>query len=545
MKANYVLLLLMLLLPPVTKAGVSVTNYADASTVKFLFVENNTDDNLFVSPTGSLDPRMTGSNKWTGLKYGGSDSVYQQSLGYVDNGNNTGLSSNWHFDMWLENAPIKNPFLGLRCINWYKGCNMDTSLILPQVTDEKGFYDVTVPSGDQKWMHGMMSPSFYQYLKQMKPGDTFSMQINSCQTSVGYDASAGGRCRDQKSGNWYIRRVTHSKAAHLRFINTNAVSEVTINSDGVPIIGEGNGDCKTQTIGSLSGIMCKMVSYALNTDGSVSNTSIHMFPAINNSALASAIQEEDLQFSLDGNLWKKTSKAANYYTFNELQGSNAAYVFFSRNFFKQMVKNGISGSGSRSLINFRLSNATTPESGWYEFTTSNELHVKPRDFSVSILSDDYSNNPHRAGYVGADKPALEFSYFITTSGKVVADKVRVMVTGPTQMIGGISYCIFSSPDNSIQVPFPATLDITTSTNARQSYNTGCSGQWHDMTNALWSSTPWNDTSGDEGVLNKTKVTFRIPMNNPVSLKTVEGGGWYGDVSAAGEIRVEATWNNVN
>ena len=107
--------------------------------MKFVFVENNADDNFFVTPAGGLDPRMTGANKWTGLKYGGSGTVYQQSTGYVDNGYNTGLNANWRYDMWLENAPIKNPFLGLRCINWYAGCNMDTSLILPQTTDEKDF----------------------------------------------------------------------------------------------------------------------------------------------------------------------------------------------------------------------------------------------------------------------------------------------------------------------------------------------------------------------------------------------------------------------
>ena len=48
------------------------------------------------------------------------------------------------------------------------------------------------------------------------------------------------------------------------------------------------------------------------------------------------------------------------------------------------------------------------------------------------------------------------------------------------------------------MPFPATLGITTSTNGQQSFAAGCDGQWHDMTNALWSSTPWNDISGEVG-----------------------------------------------
>jgi Mat/Ecp fimbriae adhesin len=148
MKAKIALLLMLWVALPL-RAAVTVTNWPNAATVKFVFVENNADDNFFVTPSGVLDPRMTGANKWTGLKYGGTGTIYQQSLGYVDNGYNTGLSANNRFDMWLENAPIKNPFLGLRCINWYAGCNMDTSLILPQSTDEKGFYGAVVTPAAQ------------------------------------------------------------------------------------------------------------------------------------------------------------------------------------------------------------------------------------------------------------------------------------------------------------------------------------------------------------------------------------------------------------
>ncbi|AHG20863.1 hypothetical protein Z042_15580 [Chania multitudinisentens RB-25] len=525
--------------------AVNPTNLADAAAMKFVFVENNSDDNFFVTPAAGLDPRMTGANKWTGLKYGGSGTIYQQSLGYVDNGYNYGLTANNRFDMWLENAPIKNPFLGLRCINWYAGCNMDTSLILPETTDEKGFYGAVVTAGGAKWMHGMMSPSFYQYLKQMGTGDTFSMQINGCQTNVVYSASSGGRCQNQTQGTWYRRTVSHSKAAHLRFLNTNAVSEVFVNSDGIPIIGEGNADCKTQTIGARSGIMCKMVNYDLQTDGSVSNTSIHVFPSINHAGLAAVANAADLQFSLNGNTWKTTSGTANYYTFNELKSSNAIYVFFSSNLFKQMVSLGITDGGTYDLVNFRFQNTTSPESGWYEFSTSNQLIIKPRDFSISIISDDFSNNPHREGYVGTSEPPLEFGYIVTTSGKTSADTVKIMATGPTQSLAGRSYCILSSEDAATRVPFPASLSITTSTGTEQSFDAGCDGQAHDMTNALWSSTPWNDISGNVGIMNKTKVKFTIPMNNPISQKTVDGNGWYGDVSAAGEIRVEATWRNIN
>ncbi|WP_375540736.1 fimbrial adhesin EcpD [Serratia silvae] len=519
-------------------------NWPDASEVKFVLVEDNTGDNFFVTPAGVLNPRMTGANRWTGLKYGGSGSVYQQSLGYIDNGYNTLLLANYRYDMWLENAPVKDPLLGLRCINWYSGCNMDSSLIPPETSDEKGFYGVVVPSGGAKWMHGMMSPSFYQYLKQMGTGDSFSMQINGCQTPVDYNATLGERCQDQSRGSWYARNVTHSKAAHLRFINTNAVEEIFVNSDGVPIIGEGNADCRNQTIGRRSGIMCMMVSYELQTDGSVSNTSIRIFPSINHAALASAVSSADLQFSLDGNTWQYTSGSSYYYTFNDMKSSNAIYVFFSSDFFKQMVTLGIAESGSHNLINFRFRNTTSPESGWYEFATSNQLLIKPRDFRISIISEDHDNSPHREGYVGPEESPLTFGYLVTTSGKTHADEVKVMVSGPTHSLNGVNYCLFSSVGSTTQVPFPAYLSITTSTGSAQTFDAGCDGQWHDMTHALWSSTPWDDISGDPGVMNKTRVEFTIPMNAPISRKTIEDDDWYGDIYAAGEIHVEATWRDI-
>ena len=480
------------------RAAVSKTTWADAPAREFVFVENNSDDNFFVTPGGALDPRLTGANRWTGLKYNGSGTIYQQSLGYIDNGYNTGLYTNWKFDMWLENSPVSSPLTGLRCINWYAGCNMTTSLILPQTTDASGFYGATVTSGGAKWMHGMLSDAFYQYLQQMPVGSSFTMTINACQTSVNYDANSGARCKDQASGNWYVRNVTHTKAANLRLINTHSLAEVFINSDGVPTLGEGNADCRTQTIGSRSGLSCKMVNYTLQTNG-LSNTSIHIFPAIANSSLASAVGAYDM----------------------------------------------ISDINTKDLFNFRFQNTTSPESGWYEFSTSNTLIIKPRDFSISIISDEYTQTPSREGYVGSGESALDFGYIVTTSGKTAADEVLIKVTGPAQVIGGRSYCVFSSDDGKAKVPFPATLSFITRNGATKTYDAGCDDSWRDMTDALWLTTPWTDISGEVGQMDKTTVKFSIPMDNAISLRTVDDNGWFGEVSASGEIHVQATWRNIN
>lgn len=380
MKAKWLALLLIMISPFFTfqaaRAAITPTILGDI-TQQYVFIENNSDSNFFVTPaTGIIDPRMTGSNRWTGLKYNGAGTIYQVSLGYIDNGLNTVTGNNYKFDMWLEEAPISHPLLGQRCINWYPGCNLETSLILPQITDDKGFYGLTTPSAGTHWQHGMMSDSFYQYLQQVAVGGSFSMKINACRTLINYDASTGARCKDQSTGIWQIRKVTQTKVGHLRLINTGSLAEVFINSDGVATLGEGNIDCQRQTIATRSGISCKMVNYTLQHNG-LSNVSIHVFPAISNSSLLSAIAVGDMQFSLDRNTWKALSGIANYYTFNEMKASSAIYVFFSENFFKQMVRLGISDINTRDLFNFRFQNTATGESGWYEFSTSNTLIVKP------------------------------------------------------------------------------------------------------------------------------------------------------------------------
>ncbi len=58
-----------------------------------------------------------------------------------------------------------------------------------------------------------------------------------------------------------------------------------------------------------------------------------------------------------------------------------------------------------------------------------------------------------------------------------------------------------------------------------------------MTDALWLTTPWTDISGEVGQMDKTTVKFSIPMDNAISLRTVDDNGWFGEVSASGEIHV--------
>ena len=545
MKVNvYRLLILAFFYVMASPANAAITKYtyADAPTRQYIFIENDTDQNYFVTPVGYLDPRMTGSNRWTGLKYNGSGSVDQVSLGYIDNGLNGIMSAGNQYDMWLTNAPAPNLIIGMRCINWYTGCDMATGMLPPAVTDSQGFYGVDVTSGGAKAAHGVMSDQFYHYLNNSAVGQTFSMTMNSCQTPEPYNPRIGQRCIQQGRGYWYERKVSHTKAAHLKFYSTNSVSEIFFNTDGTPTLGDGNRECRMQMVGTVSGIACKVVTYTLNHNG-VSDTDVRFFPALSHAGLQSAIKAADMQFSLDGGSWQTVSGISHYYTFNALKGSNAIYVFFSNNFFKEMINQGIKGANLRDLMTFRVRSITAPESGWYEFSTSAQLIFKPTNFSISIISADHVINPSRTGHVGPGKPDLDFDYIVTTNGKTAADMVLVSVSGPTRNINGRAWCIFSSKDGTTQVPFPGLISFATQSGSREVVDVGCDGQWRDMSSALWSSTPWMTSTGETGVTKKSNVRFSIPMNDPQSTKTINQDDWYGDVSASGNVTVMALWQN--
>ncbi len=151
-----------------------------------------------------------------------------------------------------------------------------------------------------------------------------------------------------------------------------------------------------------------------------------------------------------------------------------------------MVNLGISDANTRDLFNFRVRNITAPNQVGMN-SHPLQMVIKPRDFSVSIISKDYMANPHRTGTVGTTKPALDFDYIVTTSGKTAADEVMVQITGPTQNIHGRSWCILVRM-TVLRMFLPASLTFTTR-GGNKTYDVGCDGQWRDITDALWVTTP--------------------------------------------------------
>ncbi len=70
-----------------------------------------------------------------------------------------------------------------------------------------------------------------------------------------------------------------------------------------------------------------------------------------------------MQFSLNGSSRKPVSNTAYYYTFNEMKSSDSIYVFFSSNFFKQMVNLGISDINTRICSTFAFRTPRRSQAG--------------------------------------------------------------------------------------------------------------------------------------------------------------------------------------
>ncbi|EPT4466819.1 fimbrial adhesin EcpD [Klebsiella aerogenes] len=542
MKINRLILLVILLgCVPSAMAIQKINNSPESG--EFVLIENNIDNNYYVVSDG-FEPLMVGANQMQSQL----DLHAAGDLGALSHPGLHSMTPSWRdiSDMWLENSPVSFPLLGHACDVRSSTSYCNNGISLTTTTDSKGFYGLInrVEYGGRPYLTGVLSDAFYQYLLQMPTGSNFTTTLNECFSSTAYDASNGERCQNVGT-TWLATDITFTKGAHLKLINTSSVDEVFINSDGMPTPADGNTNCHIQTVDGLSGLACKMVNYTLQSNG-MSYPGMHIYPSLNNLTLAAGIVDKDMQFSLTGNDWKRVNGQSSYYTFDEMKSADAIYIFLSDNFFKQMVAAGISDIDSRELFNFRIYTLIADTSNsLYNFTSSNILEIKPREFSINISSEDYSDAPSREGYVGRDEPSLDFNYIVTTSGKTAADEVLIKATGPTQQINGRAYCIFSADDGSIKVPFPATLSFTKQDGSINTYDVGCDGSWRDMTDALWLTSAWTDISGEPGVMNKATVKFSVPMNDDISQKTLDKSGWYGDVSASGEIHVQATWRDIN
>lgn len=514
--------------------AVKATNSGSGSN-NYMFIDNEIDQEFFIS-SSALDPRFSGANVWTQLE------STQTSLGYM--GFVGWLAVNSYADMWITNSPITQPFRGIRCMSQGANCS-SSGAISADVIDNEGFYHAK--SGDTVYtgVYGFasLSNSAYSYFNNLPINTTETYELNYCTTAKNYDYKSGQRCKDLASGaTWNTYKLTLTKTSHLTLKGTGAMAEIWVASDGTPSVSSGSDLCKITVVSGKSGLACKMIDYQLR-ESKIFSTLLTVKMKINNTMLGFTPAFDSIKYSSDGNTWNNFDTPVVY---NQIFTTSGKYVtvFLSNDFFKQALNKGTNLTNKDGVFTFYFSNSISPESGFYQFTPSTKLNILPREYGISIVSTDGDTNPKASGKIGDDSPPIEFEYKVTTSAARQADSITAQVKGESVTLDGVPYCLFKSPDKSLQVPIPAYLSWISSTGGEVKVRNSCSEAPVDMTDATWVQTAWN-ASVNDGFFFTTNLKLLFPMNDVRSKLSVNDEDWMGTVSASGTVEVTAKWIGVD
>lgn len=525
----------------VSYAVVSLTQLSDRSN-DFIFIENQEDNNYFVTPLNILDPRLTGANAWTSLK-----NTRQNSLAYVNSYTHTSVNANYFLDMWEENSPIAYPYTTHRCIDSYANCNPDTGTSIfspPPLVDQYGFYGVRPATG---WNHAEISSSFFAYLKSMNVGETLTRTMNYCMTTYAYDPTRGERCVEQRTGSGSRRTVHHTKKAHLILKRTGAVTNLMVDSAGTPVILPGSQGCEIATVTTLSitrtGVVCEFLDYEFNSlDGTY--TSIGIDTVLLNGLTVG--DNYDLQKSADKSYWRRHGSELDL---PYLRGNNKVYLFMSNALLKRIINLNSGEFDVKNLMNFLFYNSTSPESGYYELSGTTEINIQPREFSVSITSSDNISNPYKEGKVGED--ILKFNYDIIKSAPIESSSFDITLSQDIPGTGDNGYCLFypeNSTDVNRAVPIPAYISFTQEggANFRQLVNCDHGEISLQDNNIIESQTAIVDPD-PSGLGNPLTTQFynldlEFDLTDESTRRTTDDSYWEGEVHQSGKLTVKAIWN---
>lgn len=502
----------------------------------YVFVENEVDGEYFIA-SEDLSPRFTGANMLT--KYAASR---QDSMGYIGYTLAPSISANNYADIWLEDSPIDKPFIGNRCKRDGSRCP-DNGYLPAEHLGKDGAYRIYRgnANGGSEYARGIFSNSAYEYFKSIAVNQTETYKLRWCSTTANYNPAAGQTCLST-GARLGSHDITITKAGHIRLESTNALQEIFIDSNGNPSMGLGSQFCRVGYVGGQNGAICKLVSYHMQ--GSTFRT-MSIALQLNTSRLNFAVNRDSLQISPDG-----ASNWVRYTTSRDVPtmftpGSGGVYVFFSTVFLKALIDNGVDLSHSKDFFTFLFTNSRTPQSGYYEFSPSNTILLRPRDFGISIISKDLELNPKREGKVGGKEPPIVFDYTVTTSGPRQADSIIAQVSGPVGQVSGRPHCIFSSSDGKLKVPFSAYLAYTDGVGQTVRSRASCDDVPINLNAARWTESPWPIPAQNDGSFYRTDLSLIFPMNEANSMWTVDGQDWMGVVSATGEVKVTAIWTGAD
>lgn len=509
-------------------------NSISIADVNYLIIENQIDDEYFIAPDG-LTPRFSGANKFT--KY----DTNQDSLGYM--GSISGaFTGNYNTgDLWIDNSPVPQPFRGNRCRNGSSNCPSNGMWEAKSIRSN-GAYRISQSSTTGESGNGrpILSDTFYQYLISLPVNTNNIFKINSC-TAYEQDYSNDDiDCSSLSRNRVRSYDVNVTKLGNLLLKSTGALQEIFVDSNGNPTLGLGSTFC---TIGfdntGKQGIICKIVEYELKGD---IISQLRLSLKINTAMLGiSSVAAAEAKISGDGSNW-----ALNYgseIAMNNIfkSGNNGVYIFLSNSLLLKIVSSNANGSVDNSAFTFAFRNTAAPQSGFYEFTPSNYMIIKPRDYGISIIPADFNPNQSKTGKVGNEEPPIEFNYIITTSGPRQADSIIAKVDGPMTTLRGQPYCLFSSNDDTLKVPFSAYLSFKNNDGTNAKYRASCDNNEISLKNALWAETPWDKPNEDLGSYYRTNLDLSFPMNESNSYFTLDGIDWLGTVSASGSVTVKAIW----
>lgn len=510
----------------------SAATHAVTVTNSYVFIENNVDDEYFITPR-TTDPRFSGANKYT--RYSKSLQLSLGYMGYV----NTAIQANQFVDIWLENSQIDRPFTGNRCMRGY--CNDDSGYWPAQYLGKEGAYKIVQSNinGESYYARGIFSDSTYQYFLKLPVGTAESYSYRSCMTKTDYNPSKGETCQSVGGQIIASHEFNITKSGHIKLTSTGALQEIFIDSNGNPTLGLGSQFCRIGIVLNQNGIICQVVDH--ETKGEIF-ANIMLSLKVNSTLIPFVPAANTILIGPDdgSNSWYyyNTTYPASYY----FKGNNKnVSIFLSNTFLKRLVSSNVDFKNSQEFFTFSFTNSAVPQSGYYEFTPSNTLILKPRDYGISIIPADFNPNQSKTGKVGNEEPPIEFNYIVTTSGPRQADSITAAVDGPSTTLKGQSYCLFSSNDDKLQVPFSAYLSFKNYTGSLESYRASCDSNEISLKNALWEETPWAKPNEDLGSFYRTNLDLSFPMNEANSFFTLDGIDWLGTVSASGTVTVKAIW----
>lgn len=510
-------------------------------TQSFLYIENNKNDHVYILNFAAyLENQLGGANAWTEQK-----GITQFTLAKTSADMKTRNPSGFNLDMW-ETGPISHPYITQACSIKTPNCTNDgKSPEHPQVVDEQGFYGLMNLSVQET--AARISPSFLNYLKTMQIGAALIREMNLCVTPEPYDARRGQRCKDMSTGTWSIHRATNIKYAHLKMIPITGTDIIMVDSAGNPTVMPGSTNCKPYshvTPGRDSnGVLCHMFDYRLEhfADGG---------QLVNKGTIGvrSKYPNPELK-SYDSALYINSSKFVG--TNNPvglnliyLKGSSSVSVFFTKKYFSEYIKTNL-GRPVTETMEFFIKNLIQPDLGDYIIDSSLQIDIKPRRYSVSIISSDGVATPYRKGLIGKD--ILSFPYKIVESGPESADRLDVTLAQDrgTPFQGTCTFYPTDIVSNRVAVPIEAYLNFNTATPAKTKIPIGCNRAPVNLRElGIRDNEPkisWTDPDGSSGITRSYLLNLEFDLTGRQAQKTVEGESWEGEVHQSGTLTIKGSW----